>query len=378
MLLALMAITAKGIDRQRAPATAASGGGEALQAHGEPALHVGPFAGEDRVAHGVAQAAVGTALVGAQHAIAMRAEAFDRALRIEVAVVGMEFHRHAVQRGEGVPEQQALAGGVEVALLPALRVPGIADRHARQRRVEIVVAGGADDLAVAFLAHCERQRAPRRLAGESGGDVVGGGARRRRAGEPQLPQLAVGGGRFQRGRVRGVQRFEQDVVVLQVHRGEGRHAGRRSGVEVGNELAFQPRNGVLQQQLALLQAGDLQLVARAGGRHLGHLRIQRAVFAPQFGQRLGDRGQIRGRHGECAWKKATVYAPGPARVSPVQWRLSHRIAAHVRPAHPHPQVQPRSRQAGQAPAPSGRPGDRRLQHDRGRRHGDGVPVRRTC
>ena len=36
----------------------------------------------------------------------------------------------------------------------------------------------------------------------------------------------------------------------------------------------------------------------------------------------------------------------------------------------------REQQAAQAPAPPGRPGDRRLQHDRGRRQGDGLPVRR--
>ena len=45
-------------------------------------------------------------------------------------------------------------------------------------------------------------------------------------------------------------------------------------------------------------------------------------------------------------------------------------------AKPRARAQRASQQARQAPAPPGRPGHRRLQHDRGRRQGDGLPVRR--
>ena len=60
-----------------------------MQPQPQPAVHVGPFTGEDAVTDRIAQRAIGTKLVRAQHAIAMGTEALDRALRIEVAVVGV-------------------------------------------------------------------------------------------------------------------------------------------------------------------------------------------------------------------------------------------------------------------------------------------------
>jgi hypothetical protein len=51
-----------------------------------------------------------------------------------------------------------------------------------------------------------------------------------------------------------------------------------SGIQVGNELAFQPRDGVFQQQLALLHAGDLQLVAAQGVDQLFNGNVQVTMF----------------------------------------------------------------------------------------------------
>src|ERR1700758_1448568 len=77
---------------------------ESRQSHIQPALHIGPFAGEDRVAHRIAQRAVRAALVSAQHAVLVRAQALDGALGIEIAMVGMELHRYAAESLKGVLE----------------------------------------------------------------------------------------------------------------------------------------------------------------------------------------------------------------------------------------------------------------------------------
>ena len=57
-------------------------------------------------------------------------------------------------------------------------------------------------------------------------------------------------------------------------------------------------------------------------------------------------------------------------------RLPPIAAARRRRRDPRSKLAGRDRQAGQAPAPPGRPGDRRLRHDRGRRQGHGLPVGR--
>ena len=84
-------------------------------------LHRRPFGGGDAVDHGVAQRAVRRDLVAAQNAVLLGAEALDGAATLVVEEVRAEFDRDAVQRLEGVPEQQQLALRVErprCALLP--------------------------------------------------------------------------------------------------------------------------------------------------------------------------------------------------------------------------------------------------------------------
>src|SRR2546427_9769281 len=91
----------------------------------------------------------------AQNAVLLRAERFDRALRVEVEVVRAQADHLAVECGERVAEQQQLARGVAVALLPALRVPGPADLDAARLLDDVVVARAADDRAPRALADHE-------------------------------------------------------------------------------------------------------------------------------------------------------------------------------------------------------------------------------
>src|SRR4051794_35926727 len=82
-----------------------------------------------------------------QHAIPLRAEAFDRALRAEIEVVGAQADHFAPEFLERVRQEQEFAGGVDVAALRALRVPGIPDLPAIEGRDDVVVARGAEDRA---------------------------------------------------------------------------------------------------------------------------------------------------------------------------------------------------------------------------------------
>ena len=68
--------------------------------------HGRPLGGGDAVDRGVAQRAIGRALVVAQYAVQLRPQAFDRAPALGVEAVGSELDRDAVQRLEGVRQQQ--------------------------------------------------------------------------------------------------------------------------------------------------------------------------------------------------------------------------------------------------------------------------------
>ena len=96
-------------------------------------LHVGPLASEDAVHHGVAHRAVAPRPMMANHPILLRTQPLDRPLRGEIEIVGAQTDHLAAQRVEGVREQQQLAGRVDVAALPALCIPGVADLDAIDR-----------------------------------------------------------------------------------------------------------------------------------------------------------------------------------------------------------------------------------------------------
>jgi hypothetical protein len=180
---------------------------------GQVRFHRRPFTGEDAVDAGVAQRAVriGVAvdLVRAQHAVELGAQAFDAAPALVVEEVRAELHRDAVQRLEGVPQQQALAFGVERAALHPGAVPGGADLDAAVGGVDVHEGGHADRLA-AGVQHRERQHAADFLQAQAafdfGGHALGCGD----AGVPELPELAVAHG------------FDQVIVVGS---GQGNQAG---------------------------------------------------------------------------------------------------------------------------------------------------------
>src|SRR5690348_9557399 len=97
------------------------------------------------------------------------------------------------------------------------------------------------------------------------------------------------------------QRFQRDVVVVQADRGGWVHrksgAARDSGVEVGDQLALEPRDVVFQQQLALLESRQLQLVAADRGGQLIDRRIKVAMLHPELGEQMNDFGVILNLHG---------------------------------------------------------------------------------
>src|SRR5688572_72281 len=112
-------------------------------------------------------------------------------------------------------EEQDLAGGVDVAALPALRVPGVANLDAVRRRDDVVVARAADHFAALRFDHRPRQHVARLLPGERGFDVRPGFLRLGHARVPELPQLAVLGGLDEALLVLARKRFEAHPVALQ-------------------------------------------------------------------------------------------------------------------------------------------------------------------
>src|SRR6187455_834970 len=79
-----------------------------LQPELQVALDVGPFAGEHAVHHGVADAAIAPRPVVADHAVLLRAQRLDRALRAEVEVVGAQADHPAVQGFKCVSKKEQL------------------------------------------------------------------------------------------------------------------------------------------------------------------------------------------------------------------------------------------------------------------------------
>src|ERR1700709_2573668 len=72
---------------------------------------------------------------------------------------------------------------------------------------------------------------------------------------------------------------------------------RVSGVEVGDQAAFDPGNRVFQQQLALLQAGKLELVPPDGGGQMVDGGVEVTVLDLELGQPFVQFGGILDLHG---------------------------------------------------------------------------------
>src|SRR2546423_30039 len=112
-------------------------------------------------------------------------------------------------------EKRELAGAVDMALLPAPGVPGVADFDAVGLFHNVVITRRADDRAAFHLAHDERQHVARLLAGERLRDVALGllGSRHRR--EPELPELAVRRRRRERVAMLARERLESHAVTFE-------------------------------------------------------------------------------------------------------------------------------------------------------------------
>src|SRR5437899_4771355 len=79
---------------------------------GEPQLevpaHVRPLRGEYAVHHHIARAAIAPNPEMPDHAVLLRTERFDRALRAEIEIVGAQSHDLAPQRVEAFPSNNSL------------------------------------------------------------------------------------------------------------------------------------------------------------------------------------------------------------------------------------------------------------------------------
>ena len=151
----------------------------------------------------------------AQHAVLLRAQRLDRALRGKVEVVGAQAHDRAAERVERVRQQQKLADRVDRRTLTALRVPGEADLHAVDGRDDVVVPRAADNRSRRQLADRPRQHVPGLLPFQRVVYIGPGRVRMRHGREPQLPQPAVGGRGQQPAEMIQRQRLEPDAVAFE-------------------------------------------------------------------------------------------------------------------------------------------------------------------
>src|SRR6185436_11746577 len=193
-----------------------SGGARALPR--EPAfemqLDLGPLAREDTVDDDVARGAVAPRPEVPHDAVFLRAERLDRALRREVELVGAKADDLAAELLEGMREQQQLAARVDVAALPALRVPRVADLDAVDVGDDVVETRAADDRTRRDIAHGPRQHAAFALPRERGLDIGLRFGRRRHGREPELPQRAVGCGSRELAFVLHAERLEPHAVAF--------------------------------------------------------------------------------------------------------------------------------------------------------------------
>src|SRR5688572_19534837 len=153
----------------------------------------------------------------ADHAIFLRAEPLDGALRCEVEIVGSQPNDCTAEFLERMLEEQELAGGVDVRALPRLGVPGIPDLDAVYGRYDVVIARRTDDLAGRQFPHDPRPHVPGLLPVEGSSYVRVDLIRFRNGREPEFPEPPVGGRRAQRLCVSRLEGFEPDPMSLEHH-----------------------------------------------------------------------------------------------------------------------------------------------------------------
>src|SRR5487761_869007 len=185
------------------------------QAEFQVTPHIRPLTGDDAVDVRVAHRAVPAGQVMADHSILLRAECFDRFLRAKIKIIRTQAHHLAAELVERMLEQNELAGGVHVASLPALRIPGVADLDPIDRGDDIVIPRAADYRARFDVAYDPRKHVAILQATQSGGDIGLGLFGRRHRREPQLPERTVGSRLLQLRHMGLAHRLEPDGAPLE-------------------------------------------------------------------------------------------------------------------------------------------------------------------
>ena len=102
-----------------------------------------------------------------------------------------EFHSDAIQRFEGVCQQQQLALSVQRGALHALAIPGGPDFHPPVRRVHIHVRGHPNRLAGCSFDDSEGKHRALRQQSKPSLDLSTHFFRCRHRGVPEIPEFAV-------------------------------------------------------------------------------------------------------------------------------------------------------------------------------------------
>jgi hypothetical protein len=163
-------------------------------------------------------------LVMSQDAILLRAEAGDRLARSEIEDARAELDGDAIERFEGVRQQEQLRLRVERRALDALRRTTCARSPGGGAEVHVEIASGSDDVAARRLAHDERHCTQVLAHRERRVDPVQRLVRSGDARVPQMPKLAVGGRVLEPGLVLARERLEHHVRAPQRHRFDECHA----------------------------------------------------------------------------------------------------------------------------------------------------------
>src|SRR5438105_12691887 len=182
------------------------------------ALHGRPLALDDAEHHGVAITAVARNLVITQHAVLLGAQPQNRLARRVIEPMGAEFDRDALQRFEGMGQEQELALGIDGATLHTLRVPGVANLEPAVRRIDVEIARATDDLPGRSEAHDKGHGAVELAHRQRAVDVLSRAIRRGYGGVPQAPEFAVGSRELERVLVPARKRLERRVAPLERNR----------------------------------------------------------------------------------------------------------------------------------------------------------------
>jgi DNA-binding MarR family transcriptional regulator len=162
-----------------------------FQAPVQMALHIRPLGAGDAVDVGVAYRAVPAGLVMADHPILLRSERLDRLLRPKIEIVSTQAYYFAAKPVKCVLEKHELAGGIHVAHLPTLAIPGVANLDPIDLGDDVVIPCATDDGAGLEVTHDPGKHVAVLEAAQSRGNIILRLVGRRHHGKPQLPEGAI-------------------------------------------------------------------------------------------------------------------------------------------------------------------------------------------